>query len=60
MGKSATTDRWRIWTVSLSYKNLRLLSISSLEMPLYAGTDTIFLTIMQKRENRRNDLPLIT
>jgi len=57
MGKSATTDRWRIWTVSLFYKNLRLLSITSLEMPLYAGADIIFMRILQKRENRRNDLP---
>jgi len=55
---SACADKWRIWTVSLPYKNLRLLRITSLEMPLYADTDTIFLTNLQKGRIVEMILPL--
>ena len=41
-------------TVSQPFKNLWCLSISGIEMPLYAIADTIFLTKMQKGENQLN------
>ena len=52
------TDTWRDPKVITLQKKSAITSYFGLRIALNAITDTIFLTILQKRENRRNDSPI--